>query len=78
MNFSDALEMLKVGQKIKRFSWDKTIDYLHLSRKGDSYNTYNEDTIYQYSHETYMTRWINTDPKEIHDDILAEDWMVVG
>jgi hypothetical protein len=65
MNFSDALVMLKQGHKIKRFGWDDE-EYIVVRKVTDmSYDT----------GLTYTFTWIGVCT---NDDILAEDWMVIG
>lgn len=60
MKFDTALDLLKEGEKVRRWTWDKNI-HLNWVKGEDIYMWVNLFKLY----------WI---PKQ--EDILAEDWEI--
>ena len=92
MKFGDAIEHLKDGKTISRnggqttltlkkgsdpTSFDKT--ELWVGIRGDLYELGNEGTITRTPHIEAFANGKNRGPYAFdHEDILAEDWEVVG
>lgn len=80
MNFSDALNMLKQGQKICRFGWNGkgmwlilTKIYTHTPIEQGGSNLNYVPFITMKTADDCFVPWSAS-----QTDILAEDWMVVG
>ncbi len=65
MNFSEALKLIKMGDKVKRFSWDSN-DYLAIGGCG----SYAVPIV--VFHEAKISNWV-----PLLEDFEAEDWWVL-
>lgn len=72
MNFSDALQMLKSGQSIKRFAWLDTESLHYRSATDLNYDTHVVFNMMWIEQGSMADMW---NPQQ--EDILAEDWMVI-
>jgi hypothetical protein len=68
MNFSDALKMLKEGQKICRFTWKSKDMYLCIRNPQ---LLFPDKSIMKWTGQMLIP-WVTSS-----NNILAEDWMVV-
>jgi hypothetical protein len=82
MNFSDALSLLKAGQKVCRFGWNgkgmwlKIVDYWISAAYVDcecAEQDNNLPFIVMKTADNHFVPWLAS-----QTDILAVDWMVVG
>lgn len=89
MNFSDALQLLKLGQKVARFGWNGKGMFIYLvpankyPANGNKFGTMNgvfpDDMIPYGPYLAMKTAQDNVVPwLASQTDLLAEDWMVVG
>lgn len=72
MNFGNALQMLKEGQKIARFGWNGKGMWLML-QIPDANSKMTLPYIYMKTACSNQVPWLAS-----QTDILAEDWMVIG
>ena len=70
MTFSEALELVKGGQKVKRASWGawERTEWVHLLADPRPFRSY----LRRMDAEGYHTPWLPT-----QDDLLADDWQPV-
>jgi hypothetical protein len=76
VNFSEALELLKQGKRVKRPYWDGTcvVKGLHRGEDGVLSPALLESPIYgQRSYLSEPTPFV-----AFHADMLADDWELVG
>ena len=89
MDFSDALEMLKLGQKVCRFGWNGKGMFIYLvpankyPASGNTFGTmvgvFPDDMIPYGPYVAMKTAQDNVVPWLCSQtDLLAEDWMVIG
>ncbi|MCG7407705.1 DUF2829 domain-containing protein [Paenibacillus sp. ACRRX] len=70
MNFGQAIEVLKQGDKVARAGWNGKGMYLGLCEGGgfrDGYRT--QDFIYMKTVQDTIVPWLAS-----QTDVLAEDW----
>lgn len=75
MNFGDALQLLKAGQKIARFGWNGKGMYITLINPGNAmHQGYDmQPCIGMKTADNKMQPgWLAS-----QNDILAEDWIVI-
>lgn len=75
MNFSEALEKMKQGYKLKRQGWNGANQYVtHEDRYNNIYNLLHQDCdgalIFHCNRGTQV--WVPS-----HSDLLSEDWVVI-
>ena len=94
MNFGDALQMLKQGQRVARFGWNGKGMWLALSPgcKNLPADVFWSGPIREFANSVggtctvlpnIMMKTADVEPSVVpwlasQTDILAEDWMVVG
>jgi hypothetical protein len=89
MNFSDALQMLKAGQKVCRFGWNGKGMFIYYvpansypadgNKMGTLKGLFPDDMVPYGAYLAMKTAQDNVVPwLASQTDILAEDWMVIG
>lgn len=82
MNFSDALSLLKAGQKVQRLGWNgkgmwlKIVDYWVSTAYADCECAEQDSNLPFIVMKTADNKYVPWTPSQT--DILAEDYMVVG
>ncbi len=71
MNFSQALECLKCGDKVARQGWNGKNMWLHI-QTPDSHSKMTLPYIYMKTAQGDLVPWLAS-----QTDILAEDWLNV-
>lgn len=71
MNFSEALNAMKMGSKVSREAWRGTVSYWTIAEYTDEFGTSNQ--IYEYDPKGDQNFVHTINP----EDILAEDWFLV-
>jgi hypothetical protein len=66
MNFGDALQFLKLGQKVARYGWINTERFICYKTEMDCIITGSKAGV-------CLIPWLAS-----QTDILAEDWIIVG
>lgn len=72
MNFGDALEELKDGNKVSRTGWNGKGMWLHL-QVPDAHSKMSLPYIYMSTVDGKLVPWLAS-----QTDVLAEDWGVVN
>lgn len=72
MNFGDALEELKDGNKVSRIGWNGKGMWLHL-QVPDLHSKMTLPYIYMSTVDGKLVPWLAS-----QTDVLAEDWGVVN
>lgn len=71
MNFGQAIEVLKEGNKVARKGWNGKGMWLALQRPGE-YSKMQQPYIYMSPADGKLIPWLASQA-----DVLAEDWQVV-
>ncbi len=71
INFSKALDALKVGKRVRRLSWDKNGNWIELQSPNKT-NPMTRPFLFIATITRDRAPWIPT-----QDDLLASDWTVL-
>lgn len=71
MNFGQAIELLKDGQKVARIGWNGKGMWLKLQRP-DEHSKMTLPYIYMKTADDRLVPWLAS-----QTDVLSEDWVIV-
>jgi len=71
MNFGQAIEALKLGQKVARAGWNGKNMWLALQRP-DAHSKMTLPYIYMFTAQGDLVPWLAS-----QTDVLAEDWSIL-